>query len=134
MTLKRGQVNVPALPEKVEPFPPLGGDVLVRGLLMTQRLANDRLHVAEQKPRDGETEENARARAGARIVTRMLHHSVVDPDGTPLCSEVEWDRLGGLHRAEVFRLFNVAMQLSGHDLELVAKNSEPSPSADSPSN
>jgi hypothetical protein len=122
MTLSRDQVSVPALPEKVEPFAPLGGDVLVRGLLMTQRLANDRLHVAARKPRDGETDEEAQARAGSQMVTRMLHQSIVDPDGKPLCSEAEWDRLGSQNRYEVFRLFNIAMQLSGHDLELSAKN------------
>ncbi|WP_183025670.1 hypothetical protein [Variovorax sp. UMC13] len=122
MAVSRDDVSVPELPEEEVPFPPFKGDVLVRGLLMSRRLANDRLHVAALKPLDGENEEQAHARAGSQIVTRMLHHSVVDVDGTPLCSEEEWDRLGALHRTDVFRVFNVAMRLSGHDLELATKN------------
>ncbi|MDM0086751.1 MULTISPECIES: hypothetical protein [unclassified Variovorax] len=122
MAVSREDVSVPGLPEEEVPFPPFNGDVLVRGLLMSRRLANDRLHVAALRPLEGESEEQAHARAGSQIVTRMLHHSVVDAGGTPLCSEEEWDRLGALHRIDVFRVFNVAMRLSGHDLELATKN------------
>lgn len=122
MPLHRDQITPPVLPEEIVPFPPAGGDVIVRGLLMTQRLANDRIHAAERKPLDGETEVQAQGRAGARIVTRLLAQAVVDEDGRPLFSESEWDVYGVAHRGDVFRIFNVAMRLSGHDLEVIEKN------------
>jgi len=132
--LSRDQVKVPQLPEEEVPFPALGGNLLVRGLLMSRRLANDRLHLACRKQLEGETEDQAHARAGAQIVARLLHHAVVDPStGEPLMSEVEWDHLGGTHRAEVFHVFNVAMRLNGDDVEFATKNSLPSPRVDLPS-
>jgi hypothetical protein len=121
-TLTRKTATPPVLPEEVAPFPPAGGDVLVRGLLMTQRLANDRLHQADRVPLEDETDMQAHARAGARIVTRVLAQAVVEEGGQPLFTEEEWDRFGATHRADVFRIFNVAMRLSGHDLEVIEKN------------
>lgn len=122
MTIRRDQATLPEVPEEVVPFPPAGGDVLVRGMLMTRRLANDRIHAAERLPLEGESELQAHGRAGARIVTRILAQTVVDPDGEPLFTEEEWDRYGVLHRNDVFRIFNVAMRLSGHALEIIEKN------------
>lgn len=122
MVLSRDNATSPVLPEEIVPFPPAGGDVLVRGLLMSQRLANDRLHQADRLPRDGETELQAQARAGARIVMRVLAQAVVDEDRQPLFTEDEWDCWGATHRSDVFRIFNVAMRLSGHDLEVIEKN------------
>ena len=122
MLLTRETATAPVLPQEIVPFPPAGGDVLVRGLLMTQRLANDRLQVADRIPLDGETDAQAHARAGARIVTRVLAQAVVEEGGQPLFGEDAWDRYGATHRADVFRVFNVAMRLSGHDLEVIEKN------------
>jgi hypothetical protein len=124
MPLNRDQVTPPVLPEEIVPFPPADGDVIVRGLLMTQRLANDRIHAEERKPLEGESEVQAQSRAGARIVTRLLAQAVVDDDGRPLFSEREWDVYGAdpKARGDVFRVFNVAMRLSGHDLDVIEKN------------
>ena len=124
MALTRETATPPVLPQEEVPFPPAGGDVLVRGLLMTQRLANERLREAEQVPREDETDEEAQARAGARIVARVLAQAVVEEEsGLPLFTELQWDKFGSTHRIEVFRVFNVAMRLSGYDLKVIEKNS-----------
>lgn len=122
-TLTRETAASPVLPEEVVPFPPAGGDILVRGLLLTQRLANERLHQAERVALDGETDVQAQARAGARIVTRLLAQTVVEEEsGLPLFTEAQWDKFGSTHRTDVFRIFNVAMRLSGHAIEVIEKN------------
>ncbi len=124
MALTRETATPPVLPQEEVPFPPAGGDVLVRGLLMTQRLANDRLHQVDRLTLEDETEVQAHARAGARIVTRVLAQAVVEEEsGLPLFTEAQWDQFGATHRLDVFRVFNVAMRLSGHDLEVIEKNS-----------
>lgn len=133
MALQRSQIKLPVLPKEAVQVEALGGEVIVRGMLLSERLQNDRLNAEARKPVDGETEEQGRARAGGLIVPRVLHQCVVDPDGASLMTADEWDQFGALHRADVFRLFNVAMRLSGQDLEAAEKNSEPSRTGDSPS-
>ena len=69
MPLNRDQVTPPVLPEDIVPCPPAGGDVIVRGLLMTQRLANDRIHAEERALLDGLGEPYRRfAETRARLI------------------------------------------------------------------
>ena len=122
MVLSRKQIKPPTLKQKVEPFPPLGGDVIVRGLLLSQRLESDSLNRHAREVREDETEEEARARAGAQVAPRVLQRCVVDEAGEPLLSALEWDVLGSSSPEDVLRLFNVAMGLSGQDSEEIEKN------------
>jgi len=100
----------------------LGGNVIVRGLLLTERLRHDNLNEQGKVPRDGETEQEARARAGAAVLPRTLHCCVIDAEGNPLLTAIEWDEFGGMNGTEAFRLFNIAMRLSGQRVEDVEKN------------
>lgn len=122
-TLTRETAMPPVLPEEVVPFPPAGGDVLVRGLLMSQRLTNERLQQADRVAREGETEVEAHARAGARVVARVLTQAVVEEEsGLPLFTESQWDKFGANHLGDVIGIFNVAMRLSGSDPKVIEKN------------
>lgn len=122
MVLNRSQVPVQKLPEQVEPVPELGGDVVVRGLLLSERMQIDDINEKAKVPQEGETDEDARIRAGKLVVPRMLSATVVDDEGQPLFSLEQWDVFGGKHRATTFRLFDIALRLSGRITEVVEKN------------
>lgn len=114
MALDRSQITLPVLPKEAVPVEELGGEVVVRGMLLSQRLANDTLNRTLRQPREGESEEQARARAGSVVIPRVLSQCVVDGSDAPLMTQEEWDVFGAAHDSAVYRLFNVAMRLSGH--------------------
>lgn len=122
MPLDRSQLNLPSMPQEEVPVEGLGGDVIVRGMLLSERIANTNVRKAESTPRAGEAEQDAHARAGAGAVPRVLSMCVVDVAGKSLMSAAEWDVFGATHSTDAFRLFNVAMRLSGQDTADVEKN------------
>lgn len=122
MALNRSQISLPELPKEVVAVESLGGEVIVRGMLLSERLASDGVHASARKPQEGESEGDAHARAGAAIIFRTLHTCVVDDSGGRLMTVQEWDAFGTAHQTDAFRLFNVAMRLSGQDLGDVEKN------------
>lgn len=137
MALDRSQIEaagkLPTLLSEEVPVPSLGGSVIVRGMLLSERLANDGSNVAARKPLDGETQDQARVRAGSLVIPRVLEVCVVDGDGKRLFSLAEWDAFGSANRDEAYVLFNTAMRLSGQDMGDVEKNSLSSRTDDSPS-
>jgi hypothetical protein len=122
MVLNRAQCTAPSLPEQIEPVAELGGDVIVRGLLLSERMHLDDINEKAKVPLEGETDEQARSRAGKLVVPRMLHACVVDDERMPIFTLDQWDVFGGTHRATVFRLFDIALRMSGRYTEDVAKN------------
>lgn len=122
MVLNRSQVPEQKLPEQVEPVPELGGDVIVRGLLLSKRMELDEINDKAKVPLEGETDEEARTRAGKLVVPRMLHACVVDDEGHSIMSLEQWDVFGGKHRATIFRLFDIALRMCGRITEDVQKN------------
>lgn len=122
MVLNRSQVKEPKLPQQIEPCDELGGDVIVRGLLLSKRMELDEINDKAKEPLEGETDEQARTRAGKLVVPRTLHACVVDDEGHPLLSMDQWDIFGGAHRATTFRLFEIALRMCGRIPEDVQKN------------
>lgn len=122
MVLNRSQVKEPKLPEQIEPCDELGGDVIVRGLLLSRRMELDEINDKAKEPLEGETDEQARTRAGKLVVPRTLHACVVDDEGHPVLSMDQWDIFGGAHRATTFRLFEIALRMCGRIPEDVQKN------------
>jgi hypothetical protein len=122
MSLTREQMQRPALRTETVPMPALGGDVIVRELLLDEKLLNTSQQHADRVPLEGEGEEAAKARAGVSMVSRVLAWCVVQPDGAPLMSRAEWREFGGAHLQETLDAFNVALRLSGFDLAEVEKN------------
>lgn len=120
--LQRGAVQAPALPKETVHVASLGGDVIVRGLLLSERLANAANHTQLSKPQPGETEDQARVRAGMGGVPRTLARCVVLADGQPMWTERQWEEFGSTQQAEALALFSVAMRLNGLDLEAAEKN------------
>lgn len=108
MALDRNSLTLPALPSETVSVAPLGGEVIVRGLRLGERLAMF-----------------ADLRGAGRNyahLAKLLSMAVVGDDGQPLLSESEWEIFGGRHFSETLALFGVAQRLSGLDAEVVEKN------------
>ncbi|WP_123296227.1 hypothetical protein [Comamonas sp. BIGb0124] len=111
--VKRSDIQIPDIPREVEPVPELGGSVILIGLSLTDRLANDALSRLDQKPGDGETVEDAHARAGAAGVLRVLSKCVLGEGDQPLMNQSEWNAFGTKHPLVSIRLFNRIQRLDG---------------------
>lgn len=108
MTLKKSDIKAPVLPKEAVQVAELGGDVIVRGLLLSERLA---LFAGI----------NEAGKAFAHI-PRVLAATVHDADGLPVFSEAEWEAFGASSFEAALRLFAVARRLSGLDAEVTEKN------------
>lgn len=122
MPLTRETATVPKLSSEEVPMPSLGGDVIVREMLLDEKLLNTSMQTRERIPLEGEADEDAKTRAGGSMVARILSWCVVQPNGEPLLSQREWREFGGAHLGEALAAFNVALRLSGFDLREVEKN------------
>lgn len=108
MALTRDQVKLASLPKEAIEVAELGGEVIVRGMTLSDRL--------ELFSGINET--------GRRFVQipRLLARSVVDPSGNPLLTEEEWEAFGGIHLEASMKLFDAVRRVSGLDTEAIEKN------------
>lgn len=120
--IDRNNVPAPVVPQETVPMPSLGGDVLVRGLLLDQRLQFGATQRELNKVREGETQEQAWERAGTEAVPLLLALTVVLQDGLPMWAPSQWQAHGATHHGECMDLFNTAWRLSGFDGGAAAKN------------
>lgn len=109
MALTKEQVRRPVLPKRAVDVPELGGEVIVRGLLLKDRLALIDMSSADKTH-------------GMERVSKTLAATVVDPDGQPLLTVEEWEEFGAENFAAAMNLFGVAMELSGFKTEVLEKN------------
>jgi hypothetical protein len=121
VTLSRSDLKLSALQRETVPMPSLGGDVIVREMLLDERLLNTAMQAADRAPREGETEEQAKQRAGVAMVSRVLACCVIQEDGQALMTREEWRTFGGAHIEEALAAFNTALRLSGLNLDEVEK-------------
>lgn len=131
--LERAAVAPPQLRTERAQMESLKGEVIVRGRLLAQTLELYTLQASALEPREGETPEQAKVRAGAELVAHALAHQVVLADGQPMWTAQQWLIHGGEHPQEVVALHAVAQRLAGAVTEDVEKNSEPSPGGEMPS-
>ena len=101
MAIRRADVPRPMRREEDVQIDSLGGEVIVKGMLLSDRLALN--SVSDE----------------ARGAT-LLALTVFDADGEPLWSADEWDVWGATHFEDISRLASVAGRLSG--LEGAEKN------------
>lgn len=112
MALRRADLEIPTLPREVVSVDSLGGGVVVRGMLLSERLQWT-----------AEYDDQARFEQAAKA----LACCVVDDDGAPLLTVDEWQAHGARHMEECLRLFEVVRRFSGLGGE-VEKKSDASPS------
>lgn len=105
MAIERATLKPPVLPKQAVPVASLGGEVIVRGLKLSERLA-----LFANLGEAGAAPEQAFVH-----VPRVLARVVVLADGAPVFSEEEWEVHGATWPEEVFELFRVAQKLSGLD-------------------
>lgn len=106
--LKKANIAAPVLPKETVAVEELGGEVVVRGLLLSERLA---LYAGA----------NDEGRVFAQIPA-LLAQTVVDADNAPVFNVEQWEAFGSKHVDAAMRLFGVAKRLSGLDAEAAAKN------------
>lgn len=94
-------------------MPELGGHVVLVGLLLTDRLGNDAWAAASRKPLDGESAEDAHARAGAAGVVRVLANCVLGEGDKPLMTIDEWNAFGAAYPLVSIQLFNHIQRMDG---------------------
>ncbi len=129
MAIARNQAKPPVLPKEAVDVPEIGGEVIVRGLLLTERLAMfvENLPATDVVPA---TSDVVPAQAGTQAsgpdryihIPRMLARTVLASDGDPLWSEAQWQEFGAVNFEASLRLFRVAQRLSGLDVEEARKN------------
>lgn len=111
MPIKRADIVLPTLPEKqVVSVPEMGGDVIVRPLLLSDRLA-----LAAER-------DKGVAKSFTHFAA-LLSVAVVDEDGEPLLTRDEWEAWGARNYAAALRVWDVAWDLSGLDATAAEKNS-----------
>lgn len=116
--VKKAGTAGPVLPKQTVEVEPLGGDVIVRGLLLVELLGvQQRIASLRQANKGGD-----HAASVSEIVPDVLALCVLDADGVSLFSRAEWQIFGGQHQAAALNLFNVAWRLSGMDRTGTAKN------------
>ncbi len=106
--LKKSQIAPPVLPKETVDVPELGGEVVVRGLLFSERLALF-----------ARVDEKGKAFAD---IPQLLAQTVIDGDGEPVFTAEQWEAFGASHMEALLRVFAVARRLSGLDAEAAAKN------------
>lgn len=94
MAISRDQLRRPALPKETVDVPALGGEVVVRGLLLSERL-------------------EWAGNAGFAQVAKALATCVTLDDGKPALTAEEWEAFGGAHLEAAIDLFQIVKRLSG---------------------
>lgn len=107
MALKKNEIARPVLPKEAHDIPELGGEVVVRGLLLSERLA------LFAEARDGERFSH---------ISRLLACAVIDAEGKPVFTAEEWEQFGSANFEAALRIFEIARRLSGLDTEVREKN------------
>lgn len=119
MALDRSSIVVPELPKTTLECPLLGGEVVVRALLLSEQLANTARQQEERAPRLDESAAEAQARANGTMTVRLLAQVVVDAQGQPLLSTTEWEAFAAKDPSAFFDFASAVTRFSlgaGDDL------------------
>lgn len=103
--LNKSDIKEPMLPKETVTVPELGGDVVVRGLLLRDRLAL----FAKKEVDFGD-------------FSKTLAVTVIDANGEPIFDQDGWENFGAANFAAAMNLFEVASRLSGLNAKVAEKN------------
>lgn len=99
--LNKDNIPKPTLPKATVQVDSLGGEVVVRGLLLADRT---NLFIASKD--------------GNLSIPAMLACTVVDAADLPIFTEHEWDEFGAVNYKDSLKLFKKARELSGLNAEV----------------
>lgn len=103
--LNKSAIPAPILPKETVEVPALGGEVIVQGLMLKDRL--------ELLFSESET--------GRINLSLLLSHTVVDDKGEPVYTQNEWELFGANHFVEALKLFKTAKRVCGLDADVAEK-------------
>ena len=112
--IQRSALPKPTVPKETITVNALGGEVVVRGLLLSERLGIQKTIVDIRK-----TDTNGNVHT---VLPVLLALCVLDADGLALFDHDGWQAFGGQHPDQAVELFNTAWRLSGFDGATEAKN------------
>jgi hypothetical protein len=100
------KINIarPTPPKEVVDVPELGGEIIVRGLMLS-----DRVRILGAASR------------GAMSISELLASAIVDAEMEPVFTVDEWEAFGAQNFVASLQLFKKAKELSGLDAETNAK-------------
>jgi hypothetical protein len=98
--INKSNVARPVPPKEVLDVPELGGEVIVRGLMLSERVRL--LHAAT---------------TSSLSISELLSYTVIDAENESIFNTEEWEAFGANHFTVALDLFKKAKQLSGLDLE-----------------
>ncbi|HAJ72431.1 MAG TPA: hypothetical protein DCO68_10175 [Methylophilaceae bacterium] len=101
--LNKANIPPPVLPKEVVDVPELGGEVVVTGLMLS-----DRVNWFISKDRK---------------ISDLLACTVIDANNEPIYTSQEWEQFGSKNFSAALKLFQKAKELSGLDVELNQKKS-----------
>lgn len=107
MVLRKSDIKPPVLPKETVDVPALGGEVIVRGLMLSERLTIATALTQEDK---------------LRLVPLLLSKTVMDAEGQQVFTEAEWETFGTRYLDSAMNLFDVARRLSGMEEESLKKS------------
>lgn len=120
--LRKCNIPKPSLHKETVDVPELGGEVVVRGTMLDERLAL--VFGAAPAPKEaGQPTAEDDPRESYQHIARLLAYAVIDADGEPVYTIDEWAEFGGQHFAATLRLYKIARRLSGMDAGEAKKNS-----------
>lgn len=112
MALLKAEVPAPVLPEtRVVQVPELGGEVILRPLMLSDRLALA-AHARVQTPKE------------FAHIAALLAYCVMDGNLEPLFTVDQWEAWGSKHMTAALTLWDEAYALSGLKPEEAKKNSK----------
>jgi hypothetical protein len=121
--LAREEVPAPTVRTEAVPVPSLGGSVLVRAGMYSERQQVDaRARAATAHLQTGTTDQAINEQIGFVHVLHALAAYVVLADGEPMWTLDQWNVHAAQHIDEVLALYEVTKRLNGRDVEGAAKN------------
>lgn len=112
MAIKRSDIKPPVLPKEAVRVEALGGEVVVRGMLLRERLAI--MSEARKQP-DGSVDFSN--------ICQVLALCVLADDGKPVYASAQlWEEFGATHMEEAIELFTKCQALSGQDSKALKKS------------
>lgn len=117
--MKKSQIKAPALPAKTIDVPELGGAVVVRGMILSERIEYARRY-AKEKPDDPDRWDH---------ICELLSRTVRDEDDERIFTNAEWELFGSQHYRVAMRIWSVAQDLCGFGSseEMEKKSETPTP-------
>lgn len=108
MIVDKSNLTPFAVSEETVFFPPVNGEVVLRGWTLGERL---------------KFFDDIKDEAPYSYMSKVLAESVRDANGEPLFTAPEWDALGGMYFVDTIDLYNRVNRLIGGDVNDAKKNS-----------